>query len=111
MGMGDFLSSKAENDYTAEERKREAWYFLFRYFFPPFFCHLSPFNFLPYINGHEQKVKEMPDMLSYLSFHFFPSFLSFLLFPSSPSLSLLSSSFLLPTISSPLLLSQWSSYH
>jgi len=25
MGMGDFLSSKAENDYTAEERKREAW--------------------------------------------------------------------------------------
>lgn len=26
MGMGDFLSSKAENDYTNEERKREAWY-------------------------------------------------------------------------------------
>jgi len=25
MGMGDFLSSKAENDYTNEERKREAW--------------------------------------------------------------------------------------
>lgn len=26
MGMGDFLSSKAENDYTNEERKREMWY-------------------------------------------------------------------------------------
>ncbi len=26
MGMGDFLSSKAENDYTSEERKREEWY-------------------------------------------------------------------------------------
>eukprot|EP00026_Physarum_polycephalum_P013943 Phypoly_transcript_14404.p1 GENE.Phypoly_transcript_14404~~Phypoly_transcript_14404.p1 ORF type:complete len:276 (+),score=46.42 Phypoly_transcript_14404:99-926(+) len=25
MGMGDFLSSKAENDYTNEERKREVW--------------------------------------------------------------------------------------
>jgi len=25
MGMGDFLSSKAENDYASEERKREAW--------------------------------------------------------------------------------------
>lgn len=25
MGMGDFLSSKAENDYTNEERKRESW--------------------------------------------------------------------------------------
>jgi len=25
MGMGDFLSSKAENDYTKEERKRELW--------------------------------------------------------------------------------------
>jgi len=25
MGMGDFLSSKAENDYTTEERKREIW--------------------------------------------------------------------------------------
>jgi VIT1/CCC1 family predicted Fe2+/Mn2+ transporter len=25
MGMGDFLSSKAENDYTNEERKREEW--------------------------------------------------------------------------------------
>lgn len=25
MGMGDFLSSRAENDYTNEERKREAW--------------------------------------------------------------------------------------
>ena len=26
MGMGDYLSSKAENDYTNEERKREVWY-------------------------------------------------------------------------------------
>lgn len=25
MGMGDYLSSKAENDYTTEERKRELW--------------------------------------------------------------------------------------
>jgi len=25
MGMGDYLSSKAENDYTSEERKREMW--------------------------------------------------------------------------------------
>jgi len=25
MGMGDFLSSKAENEYTTEERKRELW--------------------------------------------------------------------------------------
>ncbi len=25
MGMGDFLSSQAEIDYTASERKREAW--------------------------------------------------------------------------------------
>lgn len=25
MGMGDFLSSKAENDYTTEEKKRELW--------------------------------------------------------------------------------------
>jgi len=25
MGMGDYLSSKAENDYTSEERKRELW--------------------------------------------------------------------------------------
>jgi len=25
MGMGDYLSSKAENDYTNEERKREVW--------------------------------------------------------------------------------------
>jgi len=25
MGMGDYLSSKAENDYTQEERKREIW--------------------------------------------------------------------------------------
>lgn len=26
MGLGDFLSSKAENDFIMHERKREAWY-------------------------------------------------------------------------------------